>query len=122
MSEPLSTIISEIVDGNGLSMSEAGKRIPALRGDRRTNPATVWRWVCRGHRLSDGSIIKLEAAKLAGRWLTSRAALARFLERVTAASTPESSNPIPIPKPTRSVTRRRTASEAAAARLDAMGA
>jgi hypothetical protein len=121
MSE-VSPIISEIVEGNGLSMSDAGRIVPALRGNRRTNPATIWRWVCRGHRLPDGSVIKLEAAKLAGRWLTSRAALARFLERVTAASTPvPPSDPKPVATP-RSETRRRKAVDAATAKLIAAGA
>lgn len=84
---PLSTIINEIVSGRGLSMSEAGRRVPARRGSRPTWGSTVWRWVCRGYKLPDGSIIKLEAAKMAGRWLTSEAALARFIAAVTAAST-----------------------------------
>jgi hypothetical protein len=118
MSE-VSPIISEIVEGNGLSMSDAGGLVPALRGKRRTNPATVWRWVCRGHRLPNGSVIKLEAAKLAGRWLTSRSALARFLERVTAASTPPDPSSVAAP---RTPTARRKASEKAAAKLKELGA
>jgi hypothetical protein len=45
----------------------------------------LWRWITEGVRLPDGSRVRLEAARLGGRWLTSEPALRRFL----AAQTPE---------------------------------
>jgi hypothetical protein len=117
----ISLVISEIVAGEALSMGEAGRIIPALRGQKRTDPATIWRWVNRGHKLPDGSILKLEAAKMAGRWLTSKSALARFMERITAASTPQSENTTP-PVQTRTATARQKSSERACAKLAAMNA
>jgi hypothetical protein len=121
MSEQWSKIISEIVAGEALSMGEAGRIIPALRGQKRTDPATIWRWVNRGHKLPDGSVLKLEAAKMAGRWLTSKPALGRFLERITAASIPQSEDTTP-PVQARTVSTRQKSSQRASAKLAAMGA
>ncbi len=39
-----SKVITEICDGEALSMSGAGKLVPALRGQKNTRPETVWRW------------------------------------------------------------------------------
>jgi hypothetical protein len=68
-----------------------------------------------GVRLSDGRIVRLEAARLSGRWLTSGPAIERFL----AAQTPATDTPAP-PTP-RTPTARRRASERAAAELDKIG-
>jgi hypothetical protein len=63
-------------------------------------------------RLPDGSTLRLEAARLGGRWLTSRAAVWRFL----AAQTPDLSAGEP---PTTRAAKTRSAEQATAATLDA---
>jgi hypothetical protein len=45
--------------------------------------STVWRWVLRGVRGADGEVVRLEAARVGGRWFTSREALARFTDYLT---------------------------------------
>jgi hypothetical protein len=115
-------IINEIVDGHGLTMGQAAKIVPAHRGEGRTNPATVWRWCTQGHKMPDGSFLKLECAKLAGRWLTTKSAIARFLTAITAASSPEATNATTQTKPTRWQSTRMKASEAAGRKLSEKGA
>jgi hypothetical protein len=125
MSEPLiasiALVISEIVRGKALSFSQAGKLIPALRGESSTNPATIWRWARRGHKLDDGTVVKLECAKVAGRWLTSVGSVTRFIERVTLASNPKPTDS-PSLKPARSSKAQSEASRRASAKLRALGA
>ena len=50
---------------------------------------SIWSWLRRakdGIRLSDGSTLKLEAARCGARWMTSPAAVLRFIEATTRAS------------------------------------
>lgn len=66
--------------------TEAAKLIPG-----RPNASTVWRWHRRGVRG-----IRLETCVVGGRRFTSRAAIQRFVERVTAAA--DGSAPASTPK------------------------
>jgi hypothetical protein len=93
MSNTLSRVINEILQGEEpLGMGAAARRLPAHRGKRSSaTPSCVWRWVVQGHRTRDGRIVKLEAARFAGRWITSVPALARFAASITAASLPSAS-------------------------------
>jgi hypothetical protein len=68
-----------------------------------------------GVRLPDGRIVRLEAARLSGRWLTSERAIERFL----AAQTPTIDTPTPATP--RTPTRRQRDSEKAAKELEALG-
>jgi hypothetical protein len=52
-------------------------------GDSPVHASTVMRWVRRGCRG-----VKLEAARLGGRWVTSREALTRFVERLSRPAGP----------------------------------
>jgi hypothetical protein len=80
---PAPDVAQEILGGSGLSMSQAARRFPSYRRDRPVNPSTIWRWINEGVKLPDGQRVRLEAARLGGRWLTSIPALARFLEAQT---------------------------------------
>src|SRR5438128_2214980 len=62
-----------------ISLAEAAKSIPSGRGAKRTHISTVFRWISRGV-----SGVRLEALRLGGRWVTSREAVQRFAERLTA--------------------------------------
>jgi hypothetical protein len=66
-----------------LPLAEAAKTIPPARHGKRAHLSTLLRWVLKGAKAPDGSLVKLEGIRLGGRWLTSRQALQRFAERLT---------------------------------------
>jgi Protein of unknown function (DUF1580) len=80
------------------------------------NPSTVWRWASRGIRTKDGTLVKLDAARLGGRWITSAQAIQKFSNALTGTTTPAADS-----RATRTPGRRRLASERAAKRLAASG-
>jgi Protein of unknown function (DUF1580) len=77
------TVISEIADGKGLSLAQAAKRFSSYRGNRPCNPSTVFRWVSNGVVTRNGQRVRLEPARLNGRYLTTAAAIARFISAQT---------------------------------------
>lgn len=66
-----------------ISATQATREVPG-----RPHVSTVWRWINRGVRG-----VKLETVMVGGRRFTSREAIARFNERITAAATGE---PLPV--------------------------
>jgi uncharacterized protein DUF1580 len=66
-----------------MGLSAAARRFPPLRGDRPVSPSTVWRWVTAGVPLPDGRLVRLEAVRLASRWVTSVQAIDRFCAALT---------------------------------------
>lgn len=105
-----SQVIQEILSGDALGMSAAARKVPPHResGRGRSHPSTVWRWILTGAK-GPGGVVRLEAARVGGRWLTSAAALARFFAALTPAIDPP-------PVSTRARTRERERSVAAARR------
>jgi hypothetical protein len=63
-----------------ITLVEAARLVPPGRGGRPTHLSTLLRWINPGVRG-----VRLEAARLGGRWVTSHEALQRFAERLTAA-------------------------------------
>lgn len=64
--------------------------IPKSANGRSVNPTTVWRWVNRGIRDSDGTRrIRLEVVCRGRTLFTSREAINRFLQAVTEARFPQ---------------------------------
>ena len=118
ISKPVSTplVLNEIQSGEGLSLSAAGRLFPAHRGPGTVDPSTVFRWVTVGGKTPDGALVKLEAVRVGGRWLTSRQAVARFVTSLTPTAVPTT------PPPPRSATERNRASAAAGRKLKEMGA
>jgi hypothetical protein len=110
-----SSILSEIAAGLGLSLAQAARRLPSARQGRPVSPSCLWRWIARGIILPDGRCVRLEAARLADRWLTSEPAIERFVARQTPQTDTE-----PMSAP-RAPTQRRRASEQAARQLDEIG-
>jgi hypothetical protein len=98
-------------------MGEAAKILPAHRGAGHIDSSTIWRWVRVGTPGPDGQTVKLEAARLGGRWLTTRAAITRFMSALTPTS-----DGVPAPEEQRAPSERRKATERAAKRLKAAGA
>jgi hypothetical protein len=91
-------IIDEIAAGEGIYLSASARLFPRYRLGKPVSLACVLRWVTQGVRGADGRPVRLEAAKLAGKWVTTPEAIARFLEAQTPA----------LAEPT---TRRRTAKQ-----------
>jgi hypothetical protein len=61
-------------------------------------PATAARWATAGLLGADGTRVVLETARLGGRRVTSREALARFHARLNGAA-PSAAVPLPAPGP-----------------------
>jgi hypothetical protein len=111
-------VLQEILAGDALSMAQAARTFPPYRLNKPTSPSTVWRWIAVGVRLPDKSLLKLEAARIGGRWLTSKAALARFIQ----AQTPQPASPAGRQeRRPRTGGQRRAASEKAGRELERLG-
>ncbi len=98
-----------------MSLAVAAADIPPGRDGKKTHISTLLRWILKGAKASDGSIVRLEAVRLGGRWVTSREALQRFAEALTP-----SVSDVPTSAP-RSPTARRRASEQAESELRQRG-
>ncbi len=118
--ETVQPVLAEIKAGEGLSLSAAGRLFPGHRGGKSVDPSTVFRWVTKGTRTHGGSAVKLEAARVGGRWLTSQGAVARFVAALTEAANPTSTTA--AAPATRTPVARSRAVEKAVATLKAMGA
>jgi hypothetical protein len=66
-----------------LSMGQAARKFPPYRQNRPVNPSTIWRWICDGVKLRDGTVVRLEGVRCGDRWLTSQEAIARFIDAQT---------------------------------------
>jgi hypothetical protein len=97
-----------------ISLSQAARMLPPGRRGRPVSLSCVLRWVLDGAKAPDGTLVRLEAVRLGGRWITSVEALARFADR----QTPKLENG---PEPPRSLAKRHVASERAAAQLERIG-
>src|SRR5690242_13021128 len=99
-------LLEEIEAGRGETLTRAAKRVPRSRRDRPVTLGCLLRWVTEGVVGPDGRRIYLEAARLAGKWVTTPGAIRRFV----AAQTPNTDEEAPSP---RSPAQRRRASERA---------
>jgi hypothetical protein len=66
-----------------LSLAQAAKILPPGRNGRSTHVATLSRWIVRGVRG-----VRLDAARIGGRWITSEEAIDRFSSALTADRLP----------------------------------
>lgn len=99
---------AEIEAGQGESLTRAARRFPSARQGKPVTLSCLVRWVQRGVKGPNGERIRLEAARLAGRWITTPAACVRFVERQTPRS-----DDAPPPAPRTPGVRRRAADRAA---------
>jgi hypothetical protein len=67
-----------------MSLTQAARRLPRLRGGRPVHPSTLWRWALTGLRG-----VRLETAMVGGVRVTSETALRRFFAAVAAQSISE---------------------------------
>lgn len=112
-------VLSEIHRGEGLSLAAAGRLFPGHRGGNSVYPSTVFRWVVKGSRTPTGASVRLDAVRVGGRWLTSRAAVARFVAALTAAVDPAPTDSTPAVRPPSA---RRKSADRAARELERRGA
>lgn len=95
-----------------LTLAQAADDLPRRRRGRKTHVSTLYRWAtagCRG--------VRLETIQVGATRCTSREALQRFFERLSAGAQIESA-----PGVTRSACRRARQSEAAGRKLEQLGA
>src|SRR5262245_55949230 len=107
-------VLSEIHDGDALGLASVGRLFPGHRGAGSLSPSTPFRWIVKGVRSADGRLVKLEAVRVGTRWVTSRAAVGRFVALTTAAGQAPDATP-------RSPAARNKADEIAGRELENMG-
>ncbi len=98
-----------------LSLPEALRLLPSGRQNKRPHISTTLRWVLTGAKAPSGEVVRLDAIRLGGKWITSREALQRFGDRLTP-DLDRAQEPAPRPP-----ARRRRASEKAARQLEKLG-
>jgi len=104
-----------------VSIGQAARKLST--DDHIVNPSTVWRWMTSGCQSRAGGVVKLDAAKVGGRWYTSDRALQEFAEALTGSGPDGEDAPAEArsPKP-RPASARRRAAEKASRELERAGA
>ena len=77
----IAAVIREVLGGDALTLAAAARTLPPHRGNA-TAPRTLWRWHTKGVQ-TGARRVHLEMARVGTKWVTSRAALARFLTALT---------------------------------------
>jgi hypothetical protein len=98
-----------------ISLAAAARLIPPARKGKRTHLSTLLRWILTGAKAPDGTVVRLDAIRLGGRWMTSAAALQRFAEQLT----PRLDSP--APPDVRTPTQRQRACDQASRNLEKAG-
>jgi hypothetical protein len=98
-----------------VSLAQVAREQPPGRGGASCSLGCVLRWVLKGVKSPSGELVRLDAIRLGGRWLTSREAVQRFAERLTPNLSSETA---PTP---RTPSQRRRTDERAARELEQMG-
>ena len=93
-------------------------RTGALARQHGLHPSAISRFVLKGVTLPDGSRLRLEAARIGGRWLVRQSDWEQFVQDQTAARLGDDDRPADTP---RSPGKRRAASERADAELQRLG-
>jgi hypothetical protein len=98
-----------------LALAGAARLFPGEQPDQGVSPNTVYRWGTRGIRLPDGRVLKLRLWRIGRKWVTTRAALAEFIDGQQPSGATE-----PLSTP-RTPSHRIRACEAASEELRAVG-
>ena len=101
-----------------LTVGQVCKRLPGARGNCRTSPATVTRWVIAGCPSVAGERVKLRATRAGGRWLIAEGDLQAFFSAL--AEPGPTTSPAAVAK--RTSDQRGRAARAAARELERRGA
>jgi hypothetical protein len=117
-------LIRRILAEGPIGANLAARLVGRFRNGRPTHTSTIGRWIADGVKLTDGRVVTLEGYRLNGRWITSEAALVRFIAVQQGAAAPAGEVPgghPPARRGVRSPASRRRASEAAAKQLGRSG-
>lgn len=115
MRDEVESMVDRILTEGPIGAAAAGRLLGTYRGGRTATAAAVIRYVRSGVSVR-GAIIKLEGIRVAGgRYVTSRAALIRF---VAAMNQPDATVNSTVPQ---TLSSRRRAADDAERELDAMG-
>jgi hypothetical protein len=107
-------LLEEIEAGQAETLTQAARRVPRTRQNRPVTLGCLFRWIMTGVIGPDGQRVRLEAARLAGKWVTTPGAIRRF----AAAQTPSLAADAKVaPSPSR----RQREKERAARELNKMG-
>jgi hypothetical protein len=66
-----------------IPLADGAKIVPPARSGKRTHFSTLLRWVLKGAKAPDGTLVKLEALRVGGRWMTSPQAIQHFALALT---------------------------------------
>jgi hypothetical protein len=80
---PSNQFLCEVTDGESEPLTKAARRFSPTRQNRPVTLSCLFRWITRGVKGPDGERVKLEAARLAGRWITTPGAIKRFISAQT---------------------------------------
>lgn len=106
--------MSHILNETVISIKAAAAQFPGRGPGKKLAFSTIWRWIFTGVRAADGQVVRLEAARLGARWVTSREAILRFSARLTQSTEDE-------PPAIRTPAARKRDSDCAAKALKDMG-
>lgn len=112
--DDIAQVLTEIEAGDVIGLAQAGRLLGGA------DPSTMFRRVTVGARAADGTRIRLEAAKVGAKWLTSKAACRRFAAALTEAALPAAAGRAPVARP-RTEGAARRAGEAAGRTLATRG-
>ncbi|WP_439630911.1 DUF1580 domain-containing protein [Gemmata sp.] len=118
VTSPAAALVERILAEGPIGMGPAASIIGTFAAGKRVAPSTITRWIGDGVKLAGGRVVRLEAVKIAGRLVTSKQAVVRFIvaQQATAPAPPaDTSTP-------RGPGRRRAASEKAGRELEKLGA
>jgi hypothetical protein len=110
-------LLEEIADGHGENLVTAAKRFPSYRRGRPVTLSCLVRWILTGVKCPGGTLVRLEAARCAGRWLTTPQAICRFIAKQTPTI---DGAPTPLERG-RTPGRRQQAANRAARKLEEIG-
>lgn len=79
MTDEPSALIERLVAEGPIGMTATARMLGTFRGGKPCHATTPTRWCLSGVKLSDGRTLRLEHYRTAGRLMTSRAAVLRFL-------------------------------------------
>ncbi len=74
---------ADILSETTVSLGAAARSLPPSRRGRPVSISCLFRWIRDGVKLPSGVVVRLEAVRLGGRWITSIEALKRFADRQT---------------------------------------
>jgi hypothetical protein len=66
-----------------MSLASVAKAVPFRIGEYRVTTTSLWRWATSGGQARPGEVLRLEAVRIGGRWVTSVAAVERFVQALT---------------------------------------